>query len=84
MNSNAELCREKGWGAGDLLCCSDPLPADQAKFVRLTAVGDTQVLGRPVESDGSEGPETLLALLPHAWRRLTLQEWQSLQDTHPA
>jgi hypothetical protein len=83
MENNAAFCREKGWGAGDLLCCSDQIPADQAKFVRITAVGDTEVLGRRVNSDCSEGPEMVLALLPHAWRRLSLREWQTLQDTHP-
>lgn len=84
MDTNASLCRDNEWGPGDLLCCGDSLPADQAKFVRITAVGDTQVLGRRVNSDCTEGPEMVLALLPHSWRRLSLREWQSLQDTHPA
>lgn len=79
--SNAGLCRRNGWSGGDLLCCSDPVSADQPKFVRITAVGDTEVLGRRVNSDCSEGPEVILSLLPHEWRRLTLHEWQSLVDT---
>lgn len=84
MESNASLCRDKGWGHGDLLCCGDELPPDEAKYVRLTAIGDTEVLGRRVNSDCSEGPETVLNLLPYSWRKLSLREWQSLQDTHPA
>jgi hypothetical protein len=84
METNASLCREHGWSVGDLLCCSDTIPADAAKFVRITAIGDSEVLGRRVNSDCTEGPETVLALRPLAWRRLSLREWQSLQDTHPA
>lgn len=84
MDSNADLCRVNNWGPGDLLCCGDTVPSNQAKFVRITAVGDTEVLGRPVNSDCSEGAEMVLVLLPHSWRRLSLREWQSLQDTHPA
>lgn len=84
MDCSADLCRTQGWVEGDLLCCSDTVPADQPKFVRITAIGETEVLGRPVNSDGSEGTEMMLALLLHGWRRLSLREWQSLQDTHPA
>jgi hypothetical protein len=82
--SNAGLCRRNGWVAGDLLCCGEPVPSDGLKFVRITAVGDVEVLGRRVNGDCSEGPETLLSLLPHECRRLTLREWQSLQDTAPS
>jgi hypothetical protein len=84
MDTNADLCREHGWVAGDLLCCSDTIPPELPKFVRITAIGETEVLGRRVNSDCSEGPEGPLTLRPLAWRLLSLQEWQSLQDTSPA
>jgi hypothetical protein len=81
VESSAELCRRHGWVAGDLLCCGVEVPPDRPKFVRITAVGETQVLGHHVQSDCSQGPETILELLPLAWRKLSLREWQSLQDT---
>ena len=82
ITTSAELCREQGWVAGDLLCCADSQSTGRARFVRLTAVGEKLVLGRPVSGNGTEGAEEVVELLPESWKRLTLREWQSLQDTH--
>ncbi|MFN0050913.1 MAG: hypothetical protein ACKV0T_01905 [Planctomycetales bacterium] len=81
METNAEFCRRMEWVEGDVLCGGDDVPADHPKFVRLTAIGESQVLGRPLATNCTEGSEILLELLPWTWRRLSGTEWQSLVDT---
>lgn len=82
MSTNADYCRANGWSAGAILCCSDEIPDDLPKFVKLTAVGETEVLARRLATNSTVGPEQPLALLPYRWRCLSGTEWQGMLDTH--
>ncbi|MSR57584.1 MAG: hypothetical protein EXS05_07920 [Planctomycetaceae bacterium] len=82
MSTNAAFCRENGWSVGELLCCTDEIPDSLPKFVRITAIGETEVLARRMSTDSTVGPEQPFALLPYHWRCLTGLEWQGLVDTH--
>jgi hypothetical protein len=84
QTNDAELCRLKGWGPGDMLVCAETVSEEHPKFVRLTAIGECLVLGHKVNSDATEGPEEVVTLVPHAWRKISLKEWKGLQDTRVA
>lgn len=67
---DAEICRRNGWGVGTVLT-SD---AEHGKsMLRITAIGETQILAREISRDGHA--TTDLASRELCWA-LSLREWR--------
>jgi len=68
-NASADLCRARGWVAGDLLVGRD---GSSVTTIRLCYVGEDVVLAKRVRVNGFsfDGRETFFNLELRKWRRV--------------
>ena len=65
--TSADICRANGWTVGDILEGEDEASRDR---IRITAIGETNVLARWQHADTPESSEWLICLDFREWRKV--------------
>ena len=65
--TSAQICRANGWTVGDVLEGEDEVSRDR---IRITAIGEQNVLARWQYADNPESSERLIALDFREWRKV--------------
>ena len=66
--TSADICRANGWTVGDVLEGDDN--AGNEMILRITAIGECNVLARRMYAERSESPEILLNFVFRDWRKV--------------
>ena len=65
--TSAQICRAQGWTVGDVLEGTDEVSTDR---IRITAIGEQNVLARWQYADLPESAERLISLDFRDWRKV--------------
>ena len=65
--TSTEICRANGWTVGDMLEGQDEVSTDR---IRITAIGEQNVLARWQYADNPESSERLMSLDFREWRKV--------------
>ena len=63
----ADICRANGWTVGDVLEGTDEVSTDR---IRITAIGEQNVLARWQYADNPESSEWLICIDFRDWRKV--------------
>ena len=65
--TSADICRANGWTVGDILEGEDKVCRDR---IRLTAIGEQNVLARWLYANWPESSERIISLDFREWRKV--------------